>query len=62
MNIREATLIAIQENKLLRKKDRTENWCLYVAAGTVFRNFYTDMEVELDARDILGLDWYVVKD
>jgi len=61
MNIRDATLLATKTGGWLRKRDRAEEWCLFVAGGKVYRNKSYE-EVSLDARDCMGEDWYVVDD
>lgn len=59
MNIQEATKLAIEKDCWIGKRDRTDEWCLYVAAGNVFRDKNGD-QVDLDARDCLGDDWYLI--
>ena len=61
MNIQEATLRAMQENLWIRKRDREEAWCLYVAAGSIYRN-QDGAQVDLDARDCIADDWYLIND
>lgn len=61
MDIQTATKAAIKDSLWLRKRDRTEEWCLYVAAGNVYRK-ESGEEVTLDARDCMGDDWYLIDD
>jgi len=60
MNIFNATRKACEPGIFIRKKGRKEEYTLYVAAGNVFRFANTGEETELDARDVLGNDWYLV--
>jgi len=64
MNIREVTMSAIKEDLFIRKRDRTENWTLYVGPGSVYRfaeeSELAGQECEMDARDCVGDDWYLV--
>ncbi len=59
MNIYEATTRSVDENLFLRKKGRTDEWTLYVAFGSVYRK-QNGIEIELDARDCMGNDWYLI--
>jgi hypothetical protein len=61
MNIYDATRRAIKENLWIRKRGRTEDFTLHVAAGSVYRKDDGD-EVSLDARDCIGNDWYLVNE
>jgi hypothetical protein len=61
MNIYEAVRRAWDGKLWLRKRDRSIEWTLYVAAGNVFRNEKGE-QVNLDARDVHGDDWYLVDD
>lgn len=63
MNIRDATMLAKRKDGWIKKRDRTEAFSLYVAAGSFYRSGNPDEageEVSLDARDCVGDDWYVV--
>jgi len=61
MNIHDALILLQRRDDLfLRKRDRTEEWTLYVDAGNVFRKSPGGEEVALDARDCKGDDWYLV--
>lgn len=59
MNIYEATKKSLKDDLFIRKRDRTEEWCLYVSAGGVYNNQDGDI-INLDARDCLGNDWYLI--
>lgn len=59
MNIYEATKRAMRENLWIRKRGRTLDFTLHVAAGSVYRND-DGIEVSLDARDCIGDDWYLI--
>lgn len=61
MNIRDAIILARLKNGWLMKRDRTDDWAFYVAAGSVFMG-ENGIEITLDARDCIGDDWYVVDD
>ena len=60
MNIRDATIKAWDEGLYIRKEDRTTAWTLYVGVGKVYRNKAERGIVDLDARDCMGDDWYLV--
>lgn len=59
MNIRDAVLLAQARYAWIMKRDRTKEFCLHVAVGSVFRD-NDGAEVSLDARDCREDDWYVV--
>jgi len=61
--LRIAVVLEREKNRThwLMKRDRDPKWKLRVSTGKVFRNVEGD-EIGLDARDVMGRDWYVVDD
>lgn len=60
MNIRDATILAMDKDLFIKKRDSRHEFTLYVAAGSVFRMSPSGEEYSMDARDVVGDDWYVV--